>query len=208
MYEMVHLLERHHNDQFRDYMDGFIQQWRLHRHELNRAPLCDEIDERSAPHSMMCLEWRGNCAGCVCDGLPWDHQGYKARIVSIEQEQRSLAKSWPTYPGEAESAIMRQQYDRLRATLERVIQDVVFNGVVKRYRDWIRVDSLALVVGFEQSEYEAIDRLHKRCCDVVTAHDPASAKAAPVPTAVGLGDDIEALKKLVEAIKLRRKMRS
>ncbi len=41
-HEMVHLLERHHNDQFRGYMDRFMPQWRLHRDELTRAPLNHE----------------------------------------------------------------------------------------------------------------------------------------------------------------------
>lgn len=59
-------------------------------------------------------------------------------------------------------ASMRQQYDCLRATLERVIQDVVLNGVVKRYRDWIKVDSLGEVVGFTQAKFDAIAKLHKR----------------------------------------------
>lgn len=42
VHELVHLLERHHNDRFRDYMDRFMPQWRLHREELNRAPLSHE----------------------------------------------------------------------------------------------------------------------------------------------------------------------
>jgi len=42
VHEMVHLLERHHNDRFREYMDRFMPQWRLHRQELNRAPLSHE----------------------------------------------------------------------------------------------------------------------------------------------------------------------
>jgi ABC-type dipeptide/oligopeptide/nickel transport system ATPase subunit len=167
--------------------------------------LCDEIDAAGLPNLKMFLEWRGDCPGHVNDGLPWDHQGYKARINALEQAQSKLAKTWPAYPGEEQVAEIRQQYDRLRATLERVIQDVVFNGVVKRYRDWIKVDSLADVVGFEHSEFEAIEKLHKRCCDVITAHDPSSAKAASVPSATNLNDDIEVLKGLVEAIKLRRK---
>lgn len=166
--------------------------------------LCDEIETEGMPNAMMFLEWQGGSPGCVNDGLPWDHQGYKARINALEQAHRQLARVWPPYPGESESNQMRTQYDRLRATLERVIQDVVFNGVVKRYRDWIRVDSLAEVVGFDSTEYEAIQKLHNRSCDVVSAHDPASAKAAPVPTATDLGNDIEALKAIVEAIKNRR----
>ena len=39
VHEMVHFLERHHNDRFRDLMDEITPQWRTHRDELNRSPL-------------------------------------------------------------------------------------------------------------------------------------------------------------------------
>lgn len=42
VHEMVHFLERHHNERFRDLMDDLMPQWRLHREELNRAPLAHE----------------------------------------------------------------------------------------------------------------------------------------------------------------------
>jgi hypothetical protein len=42
VHEMVHLLERHHNDRFRAYMDRFMPQWRLHRDTLNQFPLAYE----------------------------------------------------------------------------------------------------------------------------------------------------------------------
>jgi len=42
VHEMVHLLERRHNERFRAYMDRFLPQWRLQRDELNRAPLAHE----------------------------------------------------------------------------------------------------------------------------------------------------------------------
>lgn len=42
VHEMVHLLERHHNDQFRAYMDKFMPQWRWHRDVLNQSPLAHE----------------------------------------------------------------------------------------------------------------------------------------------------------------------
>ena len=166
--------------------------------------LCDEIEAAEIPSLLSFLEWRGGFPGYVNSGLPWDHQGYKARINALDQAQNKLEKAWPAYPGEKEISDLRHQYDRLRATLERVIQDVVFNGVVKRYRDWIRVDSLADVVGFDRAEYQAIEMLHKRCCDVVTAHDQSSAKAAAIPSATDLGNDITTLKTIVESIKNRR----
>jgi len=42
VHEMVHFLERHHNDQFREYMDRFMPQWRLMRSDLNQSPLAHE----------------------------------------------------------------------------------------------------------------------------------------------------------------------
>lgn len=42
VHEMVHLLERRHNDRFRELMDRLMPQWRLYRDELNRAPLAHE----------------------------------------------------------------------------------------------------------------------------------------------------------------------
>jgi len=42
VHEMVHFLERHHNERFRELMDRFIPQWRLYRDELNQSPLAHE----------------------------------------------------------------------------------------------------------------------------------------------------------------------
>jgi predicted metal-dependent hydrolase len=42
VHELVHLLERHHNDRFTALMDRFLPQWRTCRDELNGAPLAHE----------------------------------------------------------------------------------------------------------------------------------------------------------------------
>ena len=39
VHELVHLIERHHNDQFIVLMDQHMPLWRLYRQELNSAPL-------------------------------------------------------------------------------------------------------------------------------------------------------------------------
>jgi len=45
VHEMVHLMERNHNERFVAYMDEFMPQWRLFRDELNQAPLAHEAWE-------------------------------------------------------------------------------------------------------------------------------------------------------------------
>jgi len=42
VHEMAHLLERHHNDNFRTLMDKYLPHWQLLRAELNQAPLAHE----------------------------------------------------------------------------------------------------------------------------------------------------------------------
>ena len=42
VHELVHFLERHHTDRFRELMDTLMPAWRLCREELNRAPLARE----------------------------------------------------------------------------------------------------------------------------------------------------------------------
>jgi predicted metal-dependent hydrolase len=42
VHEMVHLLERHHNERFAELMDAFMPSWRLYRDELNSTPLRHE----------------------------------------------------------------------------------------------------------------------------------------------------------------------
>jgi len=39
VHEMIHLLERHHNEHFITYMNKFMPQWRSHRDELNQFPI-------------------------------------------------------------------------------------------------------------------------------------------------------------------------
>ena len=42
VHELVHLIERRHNDRFMSIMDEHLPQWRLRRAELNAAPLAHE----------------------------------------------------------------------------------------------------------------------------------------------------------------------
>jgi len=167
--------------------------------------LRDDIEQNKIPHIICHLEWMNDRPGHVINGLPWEHQSYKDRLDKHEKAQRALEKTWTRFPNASDRDKIRHEYDLLRATIERVIQDVVFNGVVQRYRDWIRVDRLNDVAGVTEAEYKEIARLHKACCDVADAHDPSSAKNASIPSAKNLGKDIEDLKKIIEVIKERRK---
>lgn len=164
-----------------------------------------ECSERSVNPGLRFLEKIGTRCGTVSTGLPWDHKSYKERIDSLEKAHKGFEKlPWPAEPNEALARAMIQQYSFLRATIERVVQDFVLNSTVRRFEDYIRVDNLSKVVGLTEAEVEEICKLYRRCHGIVEAHDPASAKDDPPPTAQEFGDDIDALKAVIETIKQRR----
>lgn len=39
VHEMIHLLERHHNDRFLFYLEQFLPKWKLYKEELNQLPV-------------------------------------------------------------------------------------------------------------------------------------------------------------------------
>ncbi|WP_343658867.1 YgjP-like metallopeptidase domain-containing protein [Chryseobacterium sp.] len=39
VHEMIHLLERHHNERFLYYMDTFLPSWKQIKEELNNLPV-------------------------------------------------------------------------------------------------------------------------------------------------------------------------
>ncbi|BFU90994.1 MAG: hypothetical protein NTAFB01_21810 [Nitrospira sp.] len=167
--------------------------------------LLDAIEQQSIDYQMHHLEWTNDHPGHVIEGLPWEHMDYKDRLNKLEEEQKQLEQGWPAYPNEEERSRMRRQYSRLRATIERIVQDVVFNGVLHRYRNRISMDRLNHVVGFMESEFKEIERVYKVCCEVIDSHDASSIMNPSVPTAKQLGKDIQDVRVLVKAIKDRRK---
>ena len=167
--------------------------------------LRDELDENATNHRLMYLERDRDSVGYVREGLPWGHQDYKERLTSLEARQQDLSGRWSPYPSEDLTRQLRHLYSDLRATVERVIQDVVFNGVVARYRDWVKVNKLKSVIGFSISEHDDIARIYKRCCDVIDSHDPSSDRGISLPSASDLGSDIQELRQLIANIKQRRR---
>ena len=168
--------------------------------------LRDECEKLIHSPNLCFLETAGNYSGKVSEGLPWIHKSFGERIDCLEKAQKRFEKlPWSADPPEALASDIIRQYSFLRATIERVVQDLVLNGTVQRFRDYIDVKRLKKVVGLEQTVVDEIFRLNKRCHDVVEAHDPSSAKDESPPTPDDLKQDINDLNKVIQNIKDRTK---
>jgi energy-coupling factor transporter ATP-binding protein EcfA2 len=167
--------------------------------------LISEAGTAKVPCSTFYLRWEGSNPGKVEAGLPWDCKSPQDRLDKLEKMQKALEKKWQPYPDEALKAEMGNAYSDLRATLERIIEKVIFADVVFRFRSYVNLGRLDEVVGFSQTECDEVLRLFKKCCDYTPAHDAPAGKHATVPAPAELAKDIDDTKKLLETIKSRRK---
>jgi hypothetical protein len=169
------------------------------------SQLLEEVERQSVQHQLYFLEWHQNKPGKVNAGLPWIHQNYRERIDQIEKDAAALSRNWPTYPSEANILELCKNYSRLRATIERVVQDVILNRVVQRYNDYIKVKNLQNVIGFNSREFTEIYSLYDKCSGVVEAHDHPTSKNTTPASAHELRDDIQHLNDIIKTVKQRQK---
>ena len=71
VHELVHLIERPHNDRFRTILDRIMPDWRMRLDELNKAYLADEEWGGATPSSPVVSGLARRSVGhdtrCVCD---------------------------------------------------------------------------------------------------------------------------------------------
>ncbi|HDU2647845.1 TPA: AAA family ATPase [Yersinia enterocolitica] len=136
------------------------------------------------------LQWTGEFSGCVYDGLPWDKVSYKARVEKLKQESRQL-DPWPVYPNEEQDNSMRRLYSRMRSTVEKMVEDVIFAGIVVRFSEIIGVGNLHKLSGLERECCIAISELWSKCHRITDAHDQPTYKQTALPNPDEFRADLE-----------------
>jgi len=151
------------------------------------------------------LEWHNGLPGRCNEGLPWDHNTPQDKIDKLEKLQRDIDSQWQLIPTEKNVSDIRSGYGLLRATIERIVEREVLGNVIQRYNSYINIKNLDKVVAFDSASLTKIKQIHKRCCDVTNAHDPASGGNTPVPSASDFKNDIDETHALLESLRAKHK---
>ena len=169
------------------------------------SDLISECGRLNAEHSCRYLEQVNGFYGNVSNGLPWIHKSHGDKLDKIETEQKALAAiPWPDYPSDDLSTRIHQQYNHLRSTIERCIEEVLLARTVQRFDSYIRVKNLSKIVNLEQCDVDEIIRLTNRCHDLIDAHDSSSSRNDPPPTPEDLKQDVDDLRAVLKRIKDNR----
>lgn len=131
--------------------------------------------------------------GIVSDGLPWQHASLKDRIDKLEKDGRAARALYDANDEEAYRYAAVGMYNRLRASWERGLEDVLFAGVILRHRDYIDAKNLKRVTAIEAIDVDVYRNSFKKCSDLVEAHDPSRGRDAAVPAPDEIMADVKVL---------------
>jgi len=175
-------------------------------HDLIFVNDLDDLAEKTKTPARFITVQRGSVgAGVIGSGLPWKGKSVEDRIDKLEKAAREAktlhdANDEAAYGPEAASI-----YNRLRASWERALEDIVFARVIRRHRDYIDTKDLKKVTALTESDAVSFLTAFKRCSDIVDAHDPSSGRNAAPPTPAEIFKDIQLFKGWVANMRDKQK---
>ena len=164
---------------------------------VNSLRICAE--EIGVPILEQSLSVSVTGTGTVNVGLPWNQKNWNDRISEIRHLSKLLKGRWTACPSDSLIAEMQKIYDKLRATVERIVQDVCLNGTVRRFEDFIRVPSLEKAACLDLQSARKLIKLYHEFCEHVEAHDH-SESTPNIPSIENLESDIQNLEDLTKQI--------
>jgi hypothetical protein len=143
-------------------------------------------------------------AGLVSEEWPWDGTKVPVRIAALRADLPSLkalaATDRPRY-----EALARDYYGKLRETWERAVEEVLFNGALKRFSQQVQTLRLRNLHRITQTQMETFEKGMTKTSSWIRGHDHAAALTVPIPEPPELEADLNTLDAWVKEVKTAHK---
>ena len=138
------------------------------------------------------------------DKKPGQMKDVSERLHDIEQEFRAHTDGGYDHTDQNFRPAVVGLYATMRETWERIIEEVLFNNAVQRFRPEVMTQRLEEAYYDPAADYPVIFEGMKRCSHY-SGHDPAPDLPPDLPDSDHINHDIEALKAFADTAMQRRK---
>ncbi len=126
------------------------------------------------------------------------------RLQEIDRDLQALIDAGYDHADENFRSPVVALYTQMRDTWERVVEDILFNRVVQRFRPEIMTQRLEEACIDPENDYPAIFEGMKRCSHY-SGHDPAEDLPPELPEPEHVRRDFDELKRYFDAANVRRR---
>lgn len=163
--------------------------------------------EATAQSVMVHAEWLrrfDNVPGHCSPEFPWEVLSASKRLKVLTDICAEAKKVYASDPeGEEYQKVHDRFYDRLRATWERSVEELLLNAVVLRFRNGVETRRLSRVV-IDDEDFAIIYSAMSKSSEETPAHDHASGLHHELPSPDDMQKEIEKLKEYMDQLKKKQ----
>jgi hypothetical protein len=164
--------------------------------------LREACEQKEVPFLAQCLVPEGKQFGVVRRDLPFIARSSESRIGYLRDVHQRAEKLYRTGDTDGYEYFIRSGYGLLRDSWERMVEEVLLNDVVQRFRRGVETKRLRPVF-VDDSDVKTIYFAHSKCSRY--EHDCPRELQMPVPPPDEIFRDVEELAKYLSGIKKRAK---
>ncbi len=165
--------------------------------------ILDETESKSIPYMSGRLDWKDNRPGYYFPDIPWTNSKVTKRLDTLEKKLGQIKRNAQTSQEDKDS--IAWWYGFLRTTLERIVEERLFNGCVNRFNEYIDISRLTKCKCIDPVDIDELQRLFGVTCEYVAAHDHSAGFCSDYPSCDEMKEHLEATRRLVESIKTKQK---
>lgn len=175
-------------------------------HDITFLMMLEEASgELSIEPKIYSLDRTRTTTGICSESPPWYSMNVNKRIGILKNNHREAQKVYNEGTTEQYKTFVRPLYGQLRETWERLVEELLLNGVVHRFGRDIQTQRLRLVVDITSEDYELIDSNMRKCSKFFEGHDEAGELNEVLPEPDEVFDDIQVLENYRKELCEKRK---
>jgi energy-coupling factor transporter ATP-binding protein EcfA2 len=157
------------------------------------------------PLTSRCIQRLGDNPGSTIDTIPWKAATVPQSIDALEKELSQICKTRQSKTAEEYAQVAQSFYSKMRATWENTIEQVAFQGTVRRFDAHVRINpNIMMVTVFDPEDCKTLLAAHKKCCNITESHSNIAVTNAPIPEPDEIAQDLRVLKDWVNNIRAKQ----
>lgn len=150
------------------------------------------------------LTRKQTATGIIGVNPPWDALPVSKRAGILKNKLQQLVKEEKTDTEEVFKEKVKQFYGKLREAWERFVEEVLLNGVVKRFGREIHTMQLKKIIDITDSDISTVSENMKKCSIYFDGHDTGDELIESYPDTHEIQQDITQLEQFITDVRKRR----
>ncbi|WP_430408797.1 AAA family ATPase [Kordia sp.] len=185
--------------------ESLVRQTIVFTHDITFLMMLQEVSrKKNCPIDVKSLTRKKTETGILAKNPPWDALTVKRRISILNQNLQSLENIERNETEEVYKQHVRPIYSLIRETWERLVEELVLNGAVKRFGREIHTLRLSKVIDLTIDDYKIIEDNMTKCSNMFSGHDSTGELIQSLPSAEEVKADIDVLKTYTAELRKRR----